>query len=297
MNKGIGYAIGAYLLWGILPVYWKLLDHVPAFELLLHRITWSFLLLIVIVLASKRWRTFREAISSPRVIGIYLIAALFLGGNWLLYIWAVNADFIVETSLGYFINPLVYVLLGVVFLGERLRPIQWVSIGLAAGGVLYLTVSYGALPWIALTLAFSFGLYGLIKKTAPLDSLHSLTLETGILLLPALGTLIYFQVDQQAAFLNTSLTSDLLMFGTGLVSATPLLLFAMAARRIPLSMIGLLQYIAPTMQLILGVLVYHEPFTQVRQIGFSLVWVALAIYWGEGWWVKRHEKVVNESSK
>ncbi len=293
MNKGISYGIGAYLLWGILPVYWKLLDHAPAFEILLHRIIWSFLLLIILILARKGWRTFREVISSPRVIGIYLIAALFLSGNWLLYIWAVNAEFIVETSLGYFINPLVYVLLGVMFLGERLRPIQWAAIGLAAGGVLYLTVSYGALPWIALTLAFSFGFYGLIKKTAPLEALHSLTLETGILFLPALGTLIYFEVDHQAAFLNTSLPSDLLMLGTGLVSATPLLLFAMAARRIPLSMVGLLQYIAPTIQLILGVLVYHEPFTQARQIGFSLVWIALAIYWGEGQWLRRQEKSLN----
>jgi len=287
MNKGIVYGVGAYLMWGILPMYWKLLDHVPALEILLHRVMWSFLLLILIILARKGWKTFRKAIASPRVIGIYLIAAIFLGGNWLLYIWAVNAAFIVETSLGYFINPLVYVLLGVVFLGERLRSMQWVAIGLAAGGVLYLTVSYGALPWIALTLAFSFGFYGLIKKTAPLDALHSLTLETGLLLLPALGTLIYFEVDHQAAFLNINLTSDLLMFGTGFVSATPLLLFSMAARRIPLSMVGLLQYIAPTMQLMLEGLVYHEPFTHARQIGFSLVWIALAIYWGEGWWVRR----------
>jgi chloramphenicol-sensitive protein RarD len=164
---------------------------------------------------------------------------------------------------------------------------QWVTIGLAAGGVLYLTVSYGALPWIALTLAFSFGFYGLIKKIAPLGSLHGLTLETGILFLPALSTLIYFEVDHQAAFLNTGLTSNLLMLTAGLVSTTPLLLFSMAARRIPLSVVGLLQYIAPSIQLMLGVFVYHEPFTQARLIGFSLVWIALAIYWGEGWWFRR----------
>jgi chloramphenicol-sensitive protein RarD len=287
MNKGIGYAIGAYLLWGILPMYWKLLDHVPALEIILHRVIWSFLLLIVIILATKGWETFRKAISSPRVIRIYLISAMLLGGNWLLYIWAVNAGFIIETSLGYFINPLVSVLLGVVFLGERLRPVQQVAIGLAAGGVLYLTISYGALPWIALTLAVSFGLYGLIKKAAPLGSIHSLTLETGILLLPALGTLIYFEVNHRAAFLNTELTTDLLLFSAGLVSATPLLLFSMAARRIPLSMVGLLQYIAPSIQLVLGIFVYHEPFNRARLIGFSLVWAALILYWGEGWWSRR----------
>jgi chloramphenicol-sensitive protein RarD len=199
----------------------------------------------------------------------------------------VNAGFIVETSLGYFINPLVNVLIGVVILGERLRPMQWVPIGLAAGGVLYLTISYGALPWIALSLAFTFGLYGLVKKTAPLGSLHGLTLETGILFLPALATLVFLEANGEAAFLNVGLPSDLLMLSTGVLTTVPLLMFSMAARRIPLSLVGILQYIAPTFQFLLGVFVYGEPFTEARMVGFGLVWTALILYWGEGWWVRR----------
>jgi chloramphenicol-sensitive protein RarD len=204
-----------------------------------------------------------------------------------LYVSAVNAGFIVETSLGYFINPLVSVLLGVIILGERLRPMQWIPIGLAAGGVVYLTISYGALPWIALSLAFTFGLYGLAKKTAPLESLYGLSLEMSILLLPALAALAYFEVEERAAFLHADLTSNLMLLGTGVVSTVPLLMFAIAARRIPLSQVGLLQYIAPTIAFFLGVFVYGESFSEERMVGFSLVWLALILYWGEGWWVKR----------
>jgi chloramphenicol-sensitive protein RarD len=287
MNRGIAYAVGAYLLWGIFPAFWKLLDHVPALELVLHRIMWSFLLLLVIILVRGGWETFRDAISAWKVFRIYLMSAVLIGGNWLVYVWGVNAGFIVETSLGYFINPLVSVLMGVVILGERLRPMQWVPIGLAAGGVLYLTISYGALPWIALSLAFTFGLYGLVKKTAPLGSLHGLTLETGILFLPALATLVFLEANGEAAFLNVGLASDLLMLSTGVLTTVPLLMFSMAARRIPLSLVGILQYIAPTFQFLLGVLVYGEPFTQARMVGFGLVWTALLLYWGEGWWVRR----------
>lgn len=287
MNRGIAYAVGAYVLWGVFPAFWKLLDHVPALELVLHRIMWSFLLLLVIILVRGRWETFKDAVSTWRVFRIYLMSAVLIGGNWLVYVWGVNAGFIVETSLGYFINPLVTVLMGVVILGERLRPMQWAPIGLAAGGVLYLTISYGALPWIALSLAFTFGLYGLVKKTAPLGSLHGLTLETGILFLPALATLVFLESNGEAAFLNVGLSSDLLMLSTGVLTTVPLLMFSMAARRIPLSLVGILQYIAPTFQFLLGVLVYGEPFTQARMVGFGLVWTALFLYWGEGWWVRR----------
>jgi chloramphenicol-sensitive protein RarD len=290
MNKGIAYAVGAYLLWGVFPAFWKLLvDHVPSFELVLHRVMWSFLLLFVFILVRGGWETFRDTVSTWKVFRIYLMSAVLIGGNWLVYVWGVNAGFIVETSLGYFINPLVNVLMGVVILGERLRPMQWVPIGLATGGVLYLTISYGALPWIALSLAFTFGLYGLVKKTAPLGSLHGLTLETGILFLPALATLVYLEVNGEAAFLNVGLPSDLLMLSTGVLTTVPLLMFSMAARRIPLSLVGLLQYIAPTFQFLLGVFVYGEPFTEARMVGFGLVWTALLLYWGEGWWVRRRK--------
>jgi len=202
----------------------------------------------------------------------------------------VNAGFIVETSLGYFINPLVSVLLGVVILKERIRPWQWVAIGLAAVGVLYLTVSYGSLPWIALTLAFSFGFYGLTKKLAPLNAIQGLTLETGILFLPSVGWLIFSDLTGDGAFLHTGWISDLLMIGAGIVTTVPLLMFASAAKMIPLSMVGILQYIAPTIQLIIGVFVYHEPFSTTRMIGFSIVWFALVIFGIEGWLVRRGAK-------
>ncbi len=282
MNKGILYGIGAYATWGLFPVYWKWLQGVPALQLLGHRIVWSFLLLSAILLLSQQWQAFRAAVLSPRVLRIYFIAAALISVNWLTYLWAVNAGYIVETSLGYFINPLLSVLMGVVFLHERLRAWQWVAVALAAIGVLYLTLAYGALPWIALTLAVTFGIYGLVKKTAPLGSLYGLTAETGILFLPALVFLLYAEGSRQGAFLHVGLTSDLLMVGAGLVTTVPLLMFASAAQRIPLSLIGVLQYIAPTLQFLLGVFVYREPFAINQLIGFGFVWVALGMFWMEG---------------
>ena len=302
MNKGIWYAVGAYVAWGLFPVYWKWLHQVPALQLLSHRIVWSSLLLLAVILLTKQWQAFRATALNWGVLRIYLISAVLIGVNWLTYVWAVNAGFIVETSLGYFINPLLSVLMGVVFLRERLRSWQWLPIGLATAGVLYLTFAYrvgaaegltahGALPWIALTLAFSFGLYGLIKKVAPLSSLYGLTLETGILFLPALAFLIYSDVTGQGAFLNTGTGSDLLLVGAGAVTTVPLLMFAAGARRIPLSLVGILQYITPTMQFLLGVLVYKEPFTHIRLIGFGIVWIALIIFGVEGFLAHRSQPV------
>jgi chloramphenicol-sensitive protein RarD len=204
------------------------------------------------------------------------------GFNWFIYVWSVTAGYIVECSLGYFINPLFSVLLGVVFLRERLRPFQWVSIGLAAAGVAYLTIAYGRLPWIALSLAFTFGLYGLIKKKAPLNSLNGLTLETGILFVPGLTFLVYVNWTGQGAFLHAGLSSDLLMVGAGLITTIPLLFFASAAQRIPLTTIGVLHYITPTLQLLLGVLVYKEAFSATQVLGFGVVWIALIIFCVEG---------------
>ncbi len=202
MKKGILYGIGAYLLWGIFPIYWKWLHAVPAIQMISHRIIWSFVLLALILFVTRQWKAFRSAALSRRVVLIYLASAILLSINWLTYVWAVNAGFVVETSLGYFINPLLSVLLGVIFLREKLRPWQWVPIGLAAIGVIYVAVSYGQFPWIALTLAFSFGIYGLVKKTAPLGSLYGLTLETGLLFLPAVGFLVYMEGLGQGAFLH-----------------------------------------------------------------------------------------------
>jgi len=286
MNKGILNGIAAYALWGFFPIYWKLLHEVPALQLIGHRIAWSFLLLLGVISLTGQWDDFRSKLD-VRIFGIYLIASLLVGVNWLTYIWAVNAGFIVETSLGYFINPLLSVLMGVLFLRERLRITQWIPVVLAALGVLYLTFVYGRLPWIALLLAFTFGFYGLVKKLAPLGSLYGLTFETGILFLPALAYLGIVQANNTASFLHSSLTLDLLMIGAGLVTTVPLLMFASAAKQIPLSMIGILQYLAPSIQFLIGIFVYKEVFDNSRLIGFGLVWLALIIFWVENYLANR----------
>lgn len=290
-NKGLWFAFGAYFIWGLFPIYWKLLKDVTALELIGHRIIWSFVMLGAVITFTAHWRRLREAGLNWRVIRIYSLAAVLIGANWLIYVWAVNAGFIVETSLGYFINPLLSVLLGVIIFREKLRPMQWIPVGLAALGVGYLTLVYGRPPWIALSLAFSFGFYGLVKKLAPLGSLYGLTLETGILFLPALGYLFFLEAQGSAAFLRTGLTADLLMIGSGLVTTVPLLLFASAAQRIPLSMIGIMQYIAPTLQFLIGVLVYKEPFSQAQFIGFAIVWVALVIFGLDGYVANRRARL------
>ncbi len=282
MNKGMGYAIGAYLTWGLFPIYWRWLHHVPSLQVVSHRIVWSCVILTGVIMFSRQAKTFRSTVVTPLIIRTYLLTAILISINWLVYIWGVNHDFIIETSLGYFINPLLSVFLGVVFLGERLRRGQWLPIGLATTGVLYLTFVYGELPWIALTLASSFALYGLVKKTAPLGSLYGLTLETTFLFIPAMLYLVYTEVSGEGAFLHTGGISDLLMVGAGLVTTIPLLMFASAVQRIPLSMIGILQYITPSMQFLLGVLVYKEAFNFSQFIGFAIVWLALIIFGIEG---------------
>ena len=278
MNKNIGYAVGAYVIWGLFPIYWRLLNHVPALQLISHRVVWSWLILIAVIIATRQWQKFRQAIASRHALLVYFGTAILISINWLVYVWAVNSGFIIETSLGYFINPLISVLMGVVLLGERLRPWQWLPIGLAAAGVAHLTFNYGAPPWIALILAFSFAGYGLLKKTAPLGSLYGLTMETGMLLIPALAFLLFSEQRGQGVFLHGSGWLDLLLLCSGFLTTAPLLLFAAAAPKIPLSLMGILQYIAPTLQFLLGVLVYHEPFDHNRLIGFSLVWAALLIF-------------------
>jgi chloramphenicol-sensitive protein RarD len=286
INKGLWYALGAYVFWGLFPVYWKWLQQVDAVQLIGHRIGWSFILLIIFIGLTRQLKAFRQAAFNRRVFLIYFVAAILIGVNWLVYVWAVNANFIVETSLGYFINPLLSVLMGVIFLRERLRPFQWLPVVLAASGVIYLAIAYGRLPWIALTLAFSFGTYGLVKKLAPLGSLYGLTLETGILFIPALIYLSYADRIGTGAFLHSSLTTNLLLIGAGVVTTVPLLMFASAAQRLPLSMVGIMQYIAPTLQFLLGVLVYKEPFDHTHLIGFGIVWVALILFAVENFWAR-----------
>lgn len=283
INEGIIYGIGAYALWGFFPVYWKALQHIPALQLLWHRVGWSFLLLIIIILLTKQWKTFRVKALTYKTLRIYFLAAVLIGINWLTYVWAVNSGYVVEASLGYFINPLLSVLLGAVFLRERLRRAQWIPVGLVAAGVIYLTSVYGSIPWIALTLAVTFGLYGLVKKISPLSSLYGLTLETGVLFLPALIYLVLAEKNGTGAFLHTDRISDLLMIGAGTITTVPLLMFASAAKRIKLMLMGILQYISPTLQFLLGVMVYREEFDKTRFMGFCIVWSALIIFWVENY--------------
>ncbi len=295
MNKGLIYAIGAYVLWGFLPVYWKALQAVPSGEIVLNRIIWSLLFLIILLAIRRQWSWLSGLRAKPQTLMILVASAVLLLINWLTYVWGVNNGYVVETSLGYFITPLLSVMLGVVFLQERLRMWQWVAVGLAAIGVLYLTFGYGSFPWIALTLAFSFGTYGLLKKKVQLESTESLSAEMAILAIPALLLFSALFVRGENAFLYASPTTDLLLIGTGAVTAIPLLLFGAGARLIPLSTIGLLQYIAPTIQFMLGVFLYHEPFTWERLVGFGVIWLALLIFAVDNFRQQRKKRQLHES--
>ena len=293
MRKGILYAIGAYTIWGFLPIYWKLLQSIPSLELAAHRMVWSFLLVVVVLSFKGQWQWLKPVLKNKKIMLTFITAGVLVGANWSIYIWAVNAGFIVETSLGYFINPLVSVMLGVIFFKERLRLWQGIAVGIAMTGVLYLTVNYGSLPWIALSLALTFGFYGLLKKTTRMNALHGLALEMTVVSLPALVYLFYQEsLVGQGALGQSGWVTILLLMGTGVVTAFPLILYTNAVQRIPLSMMGLLFYMTPTMQFLIGVWVYGEPFTQARMIGFSLVWTALLLYSIEGVIVRRRSVAV-----
>lgn len=268
-------------MWGVFPIYFKAIRQVPAVEIIIHRVVWSFIILALIISARKEWHNLRVSVSDRKVILIYVISAVLLSSNWLLYVWAVNSGHIVEASLGYFINPLFSVALGVIFMRERLRLLQWAPIGLATLGVIYLAVEYGELPWISLGLAFTFGLYGMVKKVAPLNSLHGLAMETGVLFLPALGFLGFLVSQGTASFIFAGWVTSILLMGTGLATTIPLLLFANAARNLPLWVMGILQYITPTLQFLLGVVIYKEGFSAVQMAGYGMIWLALIIFTSE----------------
>lgn len=282
-RQGVWLAVAAYGLWGVLPVYWKALHRVSAPEILAHRIIWSLVFLLGLVGVRREWRTLPAGLRG-KSLRVYAPAAALLAVNWLTYIWAVNAGRIVETSLGYFINPLVSVALGVAVLRERLRRGQALCILLAAGAVLWLTAQERALPWVALVLAGSFALYGLLKKTAPLPALPGLVVETALLAAPALAFWVTREAAGRAAFGHAGPGVTLLLVFTGVATALPLLLFAAAARRVSLTTLGLLQYLAPSLQLLLGVWVYGEPFGRDRAVAFALIWTALGLYWLESRW-------------
>lgn len=277
-RAGLGYGVLAYLMWGLFPLYWPLLEPSGALEILANRFIWSLVFLAVLLTVTRRWRTLRPVLASRRRMVLLALAAVLVSINWGTYIWAVNADHVVETSLGYFINPLVSVLLGVAVLRERLRSLQWVAFGIASVAVAVLTVSYGRLPWIALVLAFSFGTYGLVKKLAGVDAVPSLTVETAYAFPVAVGFLVWLEVNGRASFGHVSPGHTLLMVGAGLVTALPLLAFGAAAIRIPLSTLGLLQYLAPVLQFLLGITLFGEAMPASRWVGFVIVWIALTVF-------------------
>lgn len=279
--RGILAAAAAFILWGILPAYWKLLQEVPAYEILCHRMSWSLLLTLGLVVVTGRRALFRQALKERKNIITFTTTGLLLAVNWLLYIWAVNAGFIVEASLGYFINPLINVFFGMVFFREKMRWVQWFALLLACCGVTYLTVFYGQFPWIALVLATCFGIYGLLHKKNNLGALDGLCLETGILFLPATAVLVGLASTGGGSFGRIDLSGSLLLVGTGVVTTVPLLMFGYAAHKIPLSTLGLLQYLAPTINLVIGVFVYGEEFPRTRMVGFMLIWGALVIFMAE----------------
>lgn len=287
MNRGILYGIGAYTLWGILPLYWKALHDVPAGEILVNRIVWSFAFVFLLLAVQRSWQWFGPALRKPRVLLSFAGTALLLGINWFVYIWAVNAGFVIETSLGYFINPLINVLLGILFLHERLRKGQTAALALALAGVLYLTISYGAFPWIALTLALTFGFYGLLHKKAAVGPAQGLALEMGTLFVPALTVMLFLTLEGSSALGQGDRQTTLLLLGTGVITALPLMAFAAAAKRITLTNLGLLQYIAPTLQFLLGVFVFNEAFGPEQLVGFAFIWTALVIYSFESVWSAR----------
>lgn len=284
MKRGIWYAVAAYTLWGVFPIYIKLLQAVPAVEILAHRVLWSLLFVTVLLLIQRRWAWLRTLAANPAMLGRFVATATVVSMNWGVYIWAINSNRVVDASLGYFINPLVNVLLGALVLRERLRPMQWASVAIAAMGVAWLTVQAGTLPWIGLVLAVSFATYGFLRKTASLGALEGLTLETAILFPLAFGYMVWLALHGQNTFVETSTGMRWLLVLAGPVTAVPLLLFAAGARRIPFSLLGLLQYIGPSIQLVLGVWLYHEPFAPAKAAGYALIWSALALYTAESLW-------------
>ena len=281
-KKGILASIGAYFLWGLFPIYWKVIEHVSSEEILASRVIWSFVLTLIFVVLLKQRKVlvsdFKAFWHNQRSFWLLFIAAYLVSINWFIYIWAVNHNHIVQTSLGYYMNPIISILLGIIFLKERLSKYQIVAFLFAIIGVLILFVSYGQIPWVAIGLALSFGIYGLLKKQIVLDATRGLVIETMFILPVALMYYIYLYFQGNMSFLHVDLKTNLFLIGTGIVTAIPLILFATGAQNIPLYLVGFIQYISPTMTLILGVVVYHESFGGTELVSFSFIWLALMIF-------------------
>jgi chloramphenicol-sensitive protein RarD len=278
MNKGVFYAIAAYAAWGLLPLYWKLFQSMSPWEILGNRIIWSFGFVMIILLIQKRWKSFTQVAKDKRSLRIVCISSVFISINWLIYIWAVNSDHVIEASLGYYMNPLFNVCLGVLFLKERLHLLQWMALGIAAIGVLILTVQYGHFPWIALSLALSFGLYGLVKKKMSLESMIGLAWETTFVFPISLVYVLILMASGHSTVFTLPAFNLCLLLLAGVATAMPLLWFAQATKFLRLSTVGLFQYLSPTISLILGILVFHESFTRIDLICFGCIWVSLVIY-------------------
>ena len=276
--RGLWIAIGAFVLWGVMPLYWHALREVPSMQIVLHRIVWSALLVGAWLLVKHGRHWLRDTLRTPRAACLLAVSGVLIAINWGLYIWAVNAGHVVESSLGYYINPLLSVALGVVVLKERMSALQWTSVALATAGVAWLTFRFGQVPWIALCLACSFAIYGLIRKVVAVDAVRGLGVEGAYLLLPGLALIVWSEATGRGGFVSTwGVGIDAMLVLGGALTALPLIGFAYAVRRVPLSVVGLLQYIAPTLQFLIGVLVFNEPFGTDRAIGFTCIWIALAI--------------------
>jgi chloramphenicol-sensitive protein RarD len=289
-GSGLAAAAGAFALWGLMPWYLKFLHVTPVLQIAAHRLTWGCLFALACLAVRRELNQIRTALTDARTLGLLALSATFVAMNWILYVWSVGNERVVEASLGYFMNPLVNVVLGVVVLSERLNRMQWLSVAIAASGVAYLTWATGSAPWLALALAVTFSLYGLVRKLVRAESLPGFATETLLLVPVGLGYLFWSEAQGTGTFGHATLTNDLLLILSGPVTAIPLVMFSFGARRIPYSTVGLLQYIAPTLQLLVGVFVFHESFARDRAIGFILIWAALAVYAADGVWRARKPK-------
>ncbi|MFJ9922332.1 EamA family transporter RarD [Streptomyces rubiginosohelvolus] len=291
-RAGLLYGIGAYGMWGLVPLFWPLLEPSGAIEILAHRMVWSLGVVAVALLAVRRWAWIGDLVRDRRKLGLISLAAATISVNWGLYIWAVNNGHVVEASLGYFINPLVTIALGVLLLGERLRPAQWAAVAISVAAVLVLAIGYGKPPWVSLVLAFSFATYGLVKKKVNMGGLESLAAETAVLFVPALGFLLWLAATGESTFTAGGTGHGFLLAATGIVTALPLICFGAAAIRVPLSTLGLLQYLAPVFQFGLGVLYFHEAMPPERWAGFALVWLALSLLTWDALRTARRNRVI-----
>ena len=293
-SNGLAVLVLAYTIWGFSPLYWKTLAQVPALELLFHRTVWSFFFLAAILIFQKKTGEIFDIMAAPKTLVSLLGSTLLLGFNWFLFIWAVNNGQVLQTSLGYFINPLIMVILGVFFLSERLTALKWLALLLATSGVLYYAMGLGTFPWIALILAFSFGFYGLFHKITKVSAVTGICVETMLLTPPSLGYLMWLHLTGKGAMFTISLTTDFLLMGTTLVTAVPLVFFTLGAKKAPLATVGFMQYLAPTLSFLLAVFVFDEPFSTKQFVTFIMIWTALALYSADAlFWLKKARKVLD----